>query len=169
MTPGDARNMDNTNRVRCYNSDILVKDVRDEKYDMVKLLCTQLYNRKVKYGLAFVKIQTSDEPNANASKNPNSISDPIASANQNTNETECEGTTKLNTSCDDILGLPKDNIFSKFKFREESSDSDNEPASLFNKWKKETKSDNADESVISSKFTYLSLQCIQYKNTNLYL
>lgn len=169
MTPGDARNMDNTNRVRCYNSDILVENVRDEKYDMVKLLCTQLYNRKVKYGLAFVKIQTSDEINANASKNPTSITDPIASANQNTNESESDGTAKLNTSCEDTLGLPKDNVFSQFKFREESSDSDNEPASLFNKWKKETKSDNADDSVISSKFTCLSLQNIQYKNTKLYL
>lgn len=151
MTPGDARNMDHPNRVRCYNSDILVESVRDEKWDMVKLVCTQSYNRKVKYGLAFVKIQTSDEPNANASKNSNSITNPIASTNENTKESESES-AKLNTSCDDALGLPKDNVFSQFKFREESSDSDNEPASLFNKWKKETQSDNGDDSVISSKF-----------------
>ena len=61
MSPLDSRNSDNTGRVRMFPNDKLVQKVACEKWDRVKVVCTQPFNRNVKYGLSFLQIQTVAE------------------------------------------------------------------------------------------------------------
>lgn len=126
MSPLESRNSENINRVRCFYKDALMPDVRDDKWDLVKVTCTQPYNKRVQYGLCFVKIHTPDESNVAHS---------------------IDEKPKLNTSCEEVLDLPKENVFSQFKFREESPESDKETnasSSLFAKWK-QTKQSTTDD------------------------
>ncbi|XP_071441192.1 DNA repair protein XRCC1 isoform X2 [Hetaerina americana] len=67
MTPMESRNMTNTNRVRMFASDKLDKAVQKEKWDRIKVVCTQPYNKHMQYGLSFITFhsdsgQEGDEP-----------------------------------------------------------------------------------------------------------
>lgn len=125
MTVPDCRNSESPNRVRCFAKDALMPDVLDETWDLIKITCKQTFNRHVQYGLSFVKVYTHDAiPSASAS--------PMSAV--------CVASPKQQKSCDEILGLPKDSVFSRFKIRSDSSDSDKESeasSSLFSKWKQE--------------------------------
>lgn len=130
MTVPDARVSENPNRVRCFRKDALMPDVLDEKWELIKVTCTQAFNKHVKYGLSFIKVHTPD-----ASPTPSSPL-PVSSALQTT-----VASPKEKKSCDESLGLPKNNVFAQFKIRGDSSDSDKETdSSLFSKWKQEKES-----------------------------
>lgn len=46
-------------KVRMFTADQLCAPEREEKWDRVKIVCTQPFNRHVQYGLAFVTLHTS--------------------------------------------------------------------------------------------------------------
>ncbi|XP_066245801.1 DNA repair protein XRCC1 [Euwallacea similis] len=59
MSPLDARQSQNVNKVRMFKQKDLVEPERNEKWDRVKIVCTQPFNRHVQYGLSFVNFHTS--------------------------------------------------------------------------------------------------------------
>jgi len=56
MSPADARVTTNSTRVRMFSKDKLSKDVAEDKWDLVKFVCTQPFNSHVRYGLSFVTV-----------------------------------------------------------------------------------------------------------------
>ncbi|CRK94282.1 CLUMA_CG007797, isoform A [Clunio marinus] len=60
MTIVEAKNGTNPHRVRCFTHSSLVESVAKEKCDLVKIVCTQPFNNKLKYGLSFVTLHTPE-------------------------------------------------------------------------------------------------------------
>ncbi|GAB0088623.1 XRCC1 [Sergentomyia squamirostris] len=61
MTPIECRASDNINRVRCFNKAALVEEVAKEKWDFIKIVCSQPFNSHVQYGLSFITVYAADE------------------------------------------------------------------------------------------------------------
>lgn len=142
MTVVDSRNSDSPNRVRCFTKDALMPDVADEKWELVKVTCTQGFNKHVLFGLSFITIHTPDAVAPPSSPNVTVTASP-----------------KEKKSCDEVLGLPKNSAFAKFRMRLDSSDSNSDKeadtsSSLFSKWKKEKDSPTKDSNAhnVSGKF-----------------
>lgn len=126
MTMPESRVLENPNRVRCFTKDELMPDVLNEKWDLIRVTCIQNFNKHVQYGLSFIKVHTSDAISTLASSSP------------------LQTVAKSSKGCDETLELPKNSVFSQFKIRSDSSDSDKEAeqssSSLFSKWKQEKNS-----------------------------
>ncbi|KAJ8913467.1 hypothetical protein NQ315_013847 [Exocentrus adspersus] len=60
MTPLEARQSQNVNKVRMFTKDHFSKPECDEKWDRVKIVCTQPFNKHVQYGLSFINIHATD-------------------------------------------------------------------------------------------------------------
>uniref|UniRef100_A0A182Y6J3 BRCT domain-containing protein n=1 Tax=Anopheles stephensi TaxID=30069 RepID=A0A182Y6J3_ANOST len=118
MNPVDSRNSTGTNGVQCFNASALIPSVASEKWDLVKLICTQPFNSRVKYGLTFVALHTSGaEKKERKSLVPEKFQQQIR-----------EEANKPKPS----IGLD----FGRFKLREESPDSDDAGGSnVFARWK----------------------------------
>ncbi|KAL7743719.1 hypothetical protein ACLKA6_016782 [Drosophila palustris] len=56
MTPIESKNSSNLNRVRCFSGDALSANLLTDKWKLVKIVCTQPFNRHVQYGLSFIKV-----------------------------------------------------------------------------------------------------------------
>ncbi|XP_043659120.1 DNA repair protein XRCC1 [Drosophila teissieri] len=56
MTPIESKNSSNPNRVRCFSGPALAEAALPEKWKLLKIVCTQPFNRHVPYGLSFVKV-----------------------------------------------------------------------------------------------------------------
>ena len=54
------RNEEMTSRVRIFSADKLSAEAREKKWDRVKVVCTQPFNSRVKYGLSFLKLNEKD-------------------------------------------------------------------------------------------------------------
>lgn len=107
MTPIESKSSKNVNRVRCFNSDTLNSHVLEDKWKLVKIICTQPFNKHVQYGLSFIKVHVS------APAVSKSLVPPVALLNQ-----------ALKAS-----SVP-------LKLREESPESDGTDGSkLFQRWK----------------------------------
>lgn len=114
MTPLESKSSNNTNRVRCFNKEALVPNVVDNKWSLVKIVCTQPFNKHVQYGLSFIKIHVQEN------KIPKK-----QEVGKNLVPKQVFESTKT------------ENNISKFKFRENSPDSENDKCtSLFSRWKK---------------------------------
>ncbi|KPP73509.1 DNA repair protein XRCC1-like [Scleropages formosus] len=70
MSPSESRNGTNTNRVRFFGPNQLVKATAQEKWDRVKIVCTQPYSKSIAYGIAFVKFHSPPDDNEPPSKTP---------------------------------------------------------------------------------------------------
>lgn len=128
MTMPESRVLENPNRVRCFRKDDLMPDVSNEKWDLIKITCTQHFNKHVQYGVSFVKVHTADAMSTSATASP------VVSVAKSPKEKK---------GCDEALELPKNSVFAQFKMRSDSSDSDKEAeqsSSLFSKWKHERNS-----------------------------
>ncbi|XP_017065981.1 DNA repair protein XRCC1 [Drosophila eugracilis] len=110
MTPIESKNSNNQNRVRCFSGSALSETVLPEKWKLLKIVCTQPFNRHVQYGLSFVKVHVVAAP-ANST-----------------------GPPKVKSL------LPQGMMqFGAFKLREESPDSETDnQVNRFQRWKKET-------------------------------
>lgn len=125
MTIPDSRVSESPNRVRCFGRDALLPDVAEEKWELIKVTCTQSFNKHVKFGLAFITVHTPDAVAASVLE----LSPVKATVTSSPKEKK---------GCDEALGLPKTSAFAKFRMRVDSSDSDKEAetsSSLFSKWK----------------------------------
>ncbi|XP_077999966.1 DNA repair protein XRCC1-like [Glandiceps talaboti] len=59
MSPVESKNNTNLNRVRMFGPDKLSKTVKDQKWDRVKIVCSQPFNKHITYGLSFIKFHSS--------------------------------------------------------------------------------------------------------------
>ncbi|XP_037828863.1 DNA repair protein XRCC1 isoform X2 [Lucilia sericata] len=118
MTPTESKSSNNTNRVRCFSREALVPSVADSKWSLVKIICTQPFNKHVPYGLSFIKVHITE----NEKKTP--------CITQNKNVVPEQFLNKTTS------------IIGKLKYREDSPDSESEnTSSLFNRWKKSKEND----------------------------
>ncbi|XP_028837809.1 DNA repair protein XRCC1 isoform X2 [Denticeps clupeoides] len=58
MSPSESRAGTNTNRVRIFGHNQLVNATAQQKWDRVKIICTQPYSKTIAYGVAFVKFHS---------------------------------------------------------------------------------------------------------------
>ncbi|XP_017129968.1 DNA repair protein XRCC1 [Drosophila elegans] len=109
MTPIESKNSTNQNRVRCFSGPALAESVLPEKWKLLKIVCTQPFNRHVQYGLSFVKVHVVGAP------------------------TNVAAPPKVKSL------LPHGMMqFGAFKLREESPDSETDnQVNRFQRWKKE--------------------------------
>lgn len=138
----ECRNEENPNRVRCFNKNALLPDVCDEKWDLIKVVCSQAYNKRIQYGLAFVKVHTIDDTDCSAPK-VHEIAPAMKDA------------SKL--KADTALQLPSNSVFAQFRIHSDSSDSDKESGSasaLFAKWKNTRHDDDSNGPTLSGNFTF---------------
>ncbi|XP_019724633.1 DNA repair protein XRCC1 isoform X1 [Hippocampus comes] len=63
MSPTESRNGTNMNRVRFFGPGQLQKSTAQEKWDRVKIVCSQPYSKNIAYGLAFVKFHSPPDKN----------------------------------------------------------------------------------------------------------
>ncbi|XP_061633115.1 DNA repair protein XRCC1 isoform X1 [Phyllopteryx taeniolatus] len=63
MTPTESRNGTNMSRVRFFGPGQLQKSTAQEKWDRVKIVCSQPYSKNIAYGLAFVKFHSPSDKN----------------------------------------------------------------------------------------------------------
>ncbi|GAA6220443.1 DNA repair protein XRCC1 isoform X1 [Lates japonicus] len=63
MSPTESRNGTNMNRVRFFGPSQLQKSTAQEKWDRVKIVCSQPYSKNIAYGLAFVKFHSPPDKN----------------------------------------------------------------------------------------------------------
>ncbi|XP_052870138.1 DNA repair protein XRCC1 [Anopheles cruzii] len=115
MNTVESRNSSSTNRVQCFTGSSLLPTVAQGKWDLVKVLCTQPFNSRVKYGLTFVTLHTS----GNGEKGEKSL---VPEKFQQKIREESGSSKGLTT-------------FGRFKLREESPDSDDGSKNIFARWK----------------------------------
>lgn len=109
MTPSEGKNGISPNRVRCFGKEGLIPETVAEKWNLVKVICTQPYSNRVQYGISFIKLHSAvDSDSKGAPLVPDSFK---------------------NTAMD-VVSSP----FSRFKMRKDSTDSDSS-TSLFQRWK----------------------------------
>ncbi|KAM9431813.1 DNA repair protein XRCC1 isoform 1-T4 [Clarias gariepinus] len=70
MSPSESRGNSNLNRVRFFGPQQLVKSSSQEKWDRVKIVCTQPYSKNIAYGLAFIKFHSPPDNDAPAATPP---------------------------------------------------------------------------------------------------
>ncbi|KAL1258549.1 hypothetical protein QQF64_009126, partial [Cirrhinus molitorella] len=63
MSPTESRNGTNTNRVRFFGTGQLVKATAQEKWDRIKIVCSQPYSKSIAYGVAFIKLHSPPDAN----------------------------------------------------------------------------------------------------------
>ena len=61
MTPQECRNETNLQRVRIFKYQDLNKATQTEKWDRIKVVCTQPFNKQLQYGISFITIHAPEE------------------------------------------------------------------------------------------------------------
>eukprot|EP00794_Sanderia_malayensis_P011119 gene11119-12289_t len=61
MSPAESKSGRNTMSVRMFGKDSLNKAITDEKWDRIKVVCTQPYNKDEPYGLSFIQLHSPPE------------------------------------------------------------------------------------------------------------
>ncbi|CAH1263828.1 XRCC1 [Branchiostoma lanceolatum] len=70
MSPAESKQGNNPHRVRMFSIEKLSNSVKDQKWDRVKIVCTQPFNKNVQYGLSFIKFHSPPSGSPQAKKNP---------------------------------------------------------------------------------------------------
>lgn len=63
MSPAESKSFTNINRVRMFGADKLSKPVAAQKWDRIKLVCTQPFNKNEQYGLSFINLHSPPDDN----------------------------------------------------------------------------------------------------------
>ncbi|XP_059939740.1 DNA repair protein XRCC1 isoform X3 [Mesoplodon densirostris] len=61
MSPSESRSGSNSNRVRIFGPDKLVRAAAEKRWDRVKIVCSQPYSKDAPYGLSFVRFHSPPE------------------------------------------------------------------------------------------------------------
>ncbi|XP_062842132.1 DNA repair protein XRCC1 [Trichomycterus rosablanca] len=70
MSPSESRGGTNTNRVRFFGPQQLVRATAQEKWDRVKIVCSQPYNKNIAYGVAFIKFHSPPDSSSPPTATP---------------------------------------------------------------------------------------------------
>lgn len=68
MTPTESRNGTDLHRVRMFGPDKLNKNVAGQKWDRLKVVCTQPFNANMQYGLSFITARSPESANQESSQ-----------------------------------------------------------------------------------------------------
>ncbi|XP_030763796.1 DNA repair protein XRCC1 [Sitophilus oryzae] len=68
MTPLESRQSQNINKVRMFKQEDFSEPERNEKWDRLKIVCTQPFNRHVQYGLSFINFYSNSGGKAEPKK-----------------------------------------------------------------------------------------------------
>ena len=68
MSPIESRNEDNMSRVRMFSKINFNKEIAGEKWDRVQIVCTQPFNKQMRYGLSFITLKSPEEAGSSAAK-----------------------------------------------------------------------------------------------------
>lgn len=68
MRPSECRDLKNTNHVRCFAKKDLVESTVSQKWDLIKVVCSQQFNSRVQYGVAFLNLYTPEKEKPTSSK-----------------------------------------------------------------------------------------------------
>uniref|UniRef100_A0AAG5D003 BRCT domain-containing protein n=1 Tax=Anopheles atroparvus TaxID=41427 RepID=A0AAG5D003_ANOAO len=125
MNPVESRNSTSPNRVQFFNKSVLIPSTSEEKWDLVKIVCSQPFNARVKYGLTFVALHTTSAERKDKSLVPDRFQKQIRE--------EAEKGNAANVVS-----------FGRFKLREDSPDSDEGnvaggSSDMFTRWKEKLK------------------------------
>lgn len=63
MTPAESRNNQNLSKVRFFDKDHLSKATLDQKWDVIKVVCSQPFNKNIQYGLSFITLHSPPSTN----------------------------------------------------------------------------------------------------------
>lgn len=66
MSTSDSRSLTNIAGVRSYYASQLDRETSAEKWDLVKVVVTQLFNKHTQYGLTFIKLTAAPEPKSSS-------------------------------------------------------------------------------------------------------
>jgi DNA-repair protein XRCC1 len=119
MTIIDARNETNPNRTRMFSKDLFVGSVADQKWDLVKILCTQTFNNRKQYGISFINLFTNEEVKPSYDDDSPVKSKTVVQQPKPITPSS----SKPTIAC------------GKFQFRDSSSEDEGEITSPFAKWK----------------------------------
>lgn len=61
MIPSEAKSMENVNRIRTFTSEQISPHAINDKWDLVKVICTQPFNKTVPYGICYIKLFGPDD------------------------------------------------------------------------------------------------------------
>lgn len=61
MIPSEAKSMENVNRIRTFTSEQISPHAINDKWDLVKVICTQPFNKTIPYGICYIKLYGSDD------------------------------------------------------------------------------------------------------------
>jgi DNA-repair protein XRCC1 len=140
MTQSDSMLQRNLNTVKCFPSNALVDEIKDKEWDRVKIVCKQPFNKTLKYGIAFINLQSPAPPKPRKSETDDEKS-PIKN-NQNNEEKKSSKSSE------------KVKKFGRFTMVMSSSDEEDEKTSTsFNRWKSSHFSDKKENSEKSLKRT----------------
>ncbi|XP_074652454.1 DNA repair protein XRCC1-like [Tubulanus polymorphus] len=64
MNPLESRSNQNLNRVRLFEKDKLTQSCLEEKWDRIKIVCSQPFNKNIQYGLSFITVRSPDDGTA---------------------------------------------------------------------------------------------------------
>lgn len=73
MTPLESRQSTNVSTVRMFSHDQLSKPESDDKWDIIKVICTQPFNRHVQYGLSFITLHSLEDKLSNMPSTSNKL------------------------------------------------------------------------------------------------
>jgi DNA-repair protein XRCC1 len=88
LTPIESRNETNLARVRMFTSEKLNGDIAKDKWDQIKVICSQPFNKSTKYGLSFITVHAIGEDKKKV----------------NTNNSTALGAFRLKDEDDDTIG-----------------------------------------------------------------
>merc|ERR1712096_217540 len=60
MTANESRVSDSCTRVKMFDSSKFANDVSNQMWDRIKIVCTQPFNKRVKYGIAFITLRSAE-------------------------------------------------------------------------------------------------------------
>lgn len=142
MTPTESKNSSNTNRVRCFNREALVPTAAEHKWSLVKILCTQPFNKHVSYGLSFIKIHVNDNLKTSS--------------------------TTQNALVPHQVLKNKLEPCGKLKFREDSPESEVEnSSSLFSRWRESKNSVEDQTTAASIRMASINPSALQGRRCNI--
>lgn len=133
MTPIESRNSTNVNGVRCFTQSSLVESVAREKWNLVKIICTQPFNSRVQYGISFITLHSSNVEKRVKPLVPEKIQENMKAVIDQQ--------------------VPKVVKLGRFTVREESPDSDNGSTSataLFARWKQSRTGQEAQTTIVKN-------------------
>lgn len=121
MAEKEARSEQFPNRIRFFEKSSMVESVSDQKWDLVKVICTQPYNTRKQFGIAFITLYTPDECKKDEESPPKATKAAVVPFQKEKSSPSPKKATKK---------------IGKFAFRDSSDDEEeNEETSPFKKWK----------------------------------